>query len=89
MNKYKKQISDINIVAKYFASMNYHVTTTFFSQSAGCQITIYFYDINQKESIETYLREHSEQYDSIIFDEYERHHTSDKFYTYKLQKHPS
>lgn len=86
MNKYSKQISCINKIARHFAMLDYHVTTTFFSSSEGCEVTIFFHDIQEKDSIETYLRKYKDDNDNIIFYECPDEPIDRKFYTLKLEK---
>ena len=86
MNNYSKQISCINKIARHFAMMDYYVTTTFFSNRDGCVITIFFYDIKEKDSIETYLRKYKDDNDNIIFYEFSNEPIDRKFYTLRLEK---
>lgn len=88
MNTYNEQVFCINKIAKHFAIMGYHVTTTFYSKEGGCEVTIFFHDINLSESIESYLLKYADSADRITFDSFERDDSCNKFYTYKLQKHP-
>lgn len=89
MNTYSKQISDINNIAKHFAISGYHVITSFFSLDGGCEVTVFFYDIQLKESIYNYLRKYKDDNDSLTFDAFPQENNTHKFYIYKLQKQPS
>lgn len=89
MNTYSKQVSCINKVAKHFAIKGYHVTTKFFSSDAGCEVTVFFHDSNQRESICNYLRKHVDDNDSIVYDEFKHDDSDTLFYIYKLKKYPS
>lgn len=86
MNNYSKQISCINKIARHFAISDYHVTTTFFSRNNGCEVTVFFYDIKQKESIYNYLCQYKDDNDRLTYDAFPAEDSGRKFYTYKLQK---
>lgn len=89
MNTYSKQVTCINKIARHFAMLNYLVTTTFFSFLGGCQVTIFFYAIKQKESIFKDLCQFKDDDDLITFDifgESSQEGNHRKTYTYKLQK---
>lgn len=85
MNNYSKQIAAIVTIARHFAMMNYHVTTTFFSKRDGCEVTIFFYNINDQEEIESYLRIYKDDDNIITFDSFPGENNARTFYTLKLK----
>lgn len=89
MNTYSKQVSSINKIARHFAMLNYHVKTSFYSFLGGCEVTIFFDAIKQKDSIYKDLCQFKDDDDRITFDDFSQEDNCRKFYTYKLQKHKS
>ena len=87
MNNYSKQISCINKIARHFAMKNYHVTTTFYTSSVGCEVTIFFHNPQLKESIERYLSKYTDSDDSVLFQAFDEDGNGNKFYTIKIQKY--
>lgn len=88
MNTYRKQISCINQIAKHFAMLNYHVTTTFYSHDHGCEATIFFHNLQLRESIERDLSNYVDSDDSVLFQVFDADGSGNKFYTLKIQKYP-
>lgn len=82
---YKQQVSKINEAARFFALRAFQVETTFHMNCICMALVIYFYQIDQRKSIEGDLRRYADNDDSIEFHEHKLSENS-KFYTLRLTK---
>lgn len=81
---FRNQVASINACAAHFAERNYHVEATYYTNSVGCRLVVFFDDIKQKEMITRKLRCFADEGDGIEFKELEC--GARKFYTLSLTK---
>ena len=79
---YAKQVKSINTAAAFFAKQGYQCEATFYGRRSGMMLTIFFKQIENKETLEKSLRRFADENDQIVFTDFSEH----KFYTIKLQK---
>lgn len=81
---FRNQVASINACAAHFAERNYHVEVTYYTDSVGCRLVVFFDEKKQKELITRKLRCFADEGDGIEFKEFEC--VTRKFYTLSLTK---
>lgn len=82
---YRKKVRRINQAATFFACQGYQCDATFFGSHCGMTLTIFFRDIDEKESIRETLKKYADGNDEIVF----KDHAGYNFYTLRLEINPS
>lgn len=81
---FRNQLASINACAAHFAERNYHVEVTYYSDTVGCRLVVFFNDFKLKELITHKLRLFADEGDGIEFKELVA--GTIKFYTLSLTK---
>lgn len=77
-----------NNAALFFAEHGYHVTTAFGSDCRSIEVSVYFYDCDDTNFIESFMTLYEDENDEIEFSKFETPGKR-KFYTLTLKKHLS
>lgn len=78
---YRKKVRRINAAAAFFARQGYQCEVTFYARLNGMTLTVFFRDIEEKDSIRETLRQYAEGNDEIVFKDFQDYH----FNTLKLE----
>lgn len=85
---YYQAAEKVNAAVLFFVNDGYHVTTAFGSDHSSMEVTVYFYENDDRNLLESFMTRYKDDNDAIVFNKFETV-GSRKFYTLTLIKYPS